>query len=66
MPTCDYCWTPHQKDTCPVCERDHKRIGGMPPISHNVDGHKKGKPTLDIQEGNRHEHFADSNRWESQ
>jgi hypothetical protein len=63
MPTCDYCWTPYQEDACPVCAKEHKRIGGMPSISHNADGHKKGKPTLDVQEGNRHEHFSDSNRW---
>jgi hypothetical protein len=36
----------------------------MPYISHGSRGRKKGRPTLDAQEGNRHEHFADSNRWE--
>ena len=64
MPTCDYCWTPYQSAACPVCERDHKRIGNMPPHIFRASGRKRGSPTLDVQEGNRHEYFSDSNRWE--
>ena len=63
MPTCDYCWTPYQTATCPTCEKEHQRA--VQRMSVASVGHKKGRPTLDVQEGNRHEHFADSNRWET-
>ena len=63
MPTCDYCWTPYQTATCETCEKEHqKAIRRMAVASV---GHKKGRPTLDVQEGNRHEYFSDNNRWET-
>lgn len=63
MPTCDFCWTPYQTDRCPECKAEHERaINRLSPAS---TGHKKGRPTLDVQEGNRHEYFSDSNRWEN-
>jgi hypothetical protein len=62
MPTCDYCWTPYQTKVCPHCEKEHKRIGGMNVGVDTFSG-KKGRPTLDVQEGNREQFFSDHSRW---
>jgi hypothetical protein len=62
MPTCDYCWTPYTNKICPHCEKEHKRIGKMNVGVDTFSG-KKGRPTLDIQEGNREQQFADHSRW---
>lgn len=35
----------------------------MPPIFHGASGRKKGKPTLDVQEGNRDQYFSDHAKW---
>jgi hypothetical protein len=40
----------------------HRGLGGKSDIM--LPGCSVNNFTLDAQEGNRHEHFADSNRWE--
>ncbi len=61
MPTCNFCWTPYETERCPTCEADHQQA--IKRMSVASVGRKKGRPTLDVQEGNRHEHFSDQNRW---
>ena len=58
MPTCRYCWTPYEADRCPKCEEEHRRVSALP--AKGSAGRKRGRPTIDIQEGNRNEAFSDS------
>lgn len=62
MPTCRYCWTPYETDRCPKCEKDHLDAIRRP--AKGSLGHKRGRPFLDIQEGNSIEQFGDHERWD--